>query len=247
MDTSAIVQGVQFQVVQHMNKTELEEFLEKDDRVQSMVDDHSVVVAKKKEKAMVISESQSLSAFNLSNESRLLENRQKLLSLHVENKNARENYERNKRKLDEIASKYSLAAAKKMLETSATKKEEDSEDIATSFMDGEMTVNEFLQSFQTCRLEAHLKRIKADKMRELVNKLPNYQNVTFASPHAAPTIGPPVAAPRDLPRTPHPTPMYQMPPNHPSHMANPCRHQEFRSTPLECLRATPVINLPTGR
>lgn len=28
---------------------------------------------------------------------------------------------------DEIASKYSLAAAKKMLETSATKKEEDSE------------------------------------------------------------------------------------------------------------------------
>lgn len=43
MDTSAIVQGVQFQVVQHMNKTELEEFLEKDDRVQSMVDDHSVV------------------------------------------------------------------------------------------------------------------------------------------------------------------------------------------------------------
>lgn len=78
-----------------------------------------------------------------------------------------------------------------------------------------MTVNEFLQSFQTCRLEAHLKRIKADKMRELVNKLPNYQNVTFASPHAAPTIGPPVAAPRDLPRTSHPTPMYQMPPQPP--------------------------------
>lgn len=54
---------------------------------------------------MVISESQSLSAFNLSNESRLLENRQKLLSLHVENKNARENYERNKRKLGKY-SKY---------------------------------------------------------------------------------------------------------------------------------------------
>lgn len=78
-------------------------------------------------------------------------------------------------------------------------------------MDGEMTVDEFLQSFQTCRLDAHLKRIKADKMHDLVNKLPNYQNWTPLNPRVTPLVRRPAIPPREPLGEPQPAPRYRHP------------------------------------
>lgn len=199
---------IQFPLVQHMNKDDLQAFLDDDEKVNLMVADNELVTSKKQEKEMIIVESQSIADFNLSNESSLQEGRQRLLNLHEENRQIRAIYETNKRKLDEYAGKYSLEAAQKILETSATKQEEDSEEIADNFMNGEMSVDDFLQAFQICRHNAHMQRIKADKMNDLIGQLKKRDFHQVTSPPMTARPAPPVPAPRESPIA-YRSPVYQ--------------------------------------
>lgn len=55
-----------------------------------------------------------------------------------------------------------------LLETSAAETEEDSEKIVRQFLDKDITVDIFLESFMDSRKLMHLRKFKADKMRELI-------------------------------------------------------------------------------
>lgn len=55
-----------------------------------------------------------------------------------------------------------------LLETSAAQTEEESEKIVRQFLDKEITVDTFLDSFMDSRKLMHLRKFKADKMRELI-------------------------------------------------------------------------------
>lgn len=55
-----------------------------------------------------------------------------------------------------------------MLETSAAQTEEESEKIVRQFLDKDITVDAFLETFMDSRKLMHLRKFKADKMRELI-------------------------------------------------------------------------------
>lgn len=55
-----------------------------------------------------------------------------------------------------------------LLETSAAQTEEESEAIVRQFLDKEIGVDAFLETFMSSRRLMHLRKFKADKMRELI-------------------------------------------------------------------------------
>lgn len=52
----------------------------------------------------------------------------------------------------------------------AAESEERSEDIATKFFDSEIATDEFLEQFKSSRMEMHLRKLKAEKMQELLRQ-----------------------------------------------------------------------------
>lgn len=57
-----------------------------------------------------------------------------------------------------------------LLQTAATESETKSDDIVTKFQDREMTVDEFLDQFMTARKEMHMRKLKSEKMLELIRQ-----------------------------------------------------------------------------
>lgn len=76
----------------------------------------------------------------------------------------------------------STETALALLQTAAAEMEEESDKIASKFLDGSLDIEDFLQQFTETRKLMHLRKVKADKMSELItqrpliNHVPNYIN-----------------------------------------------------------------------
>lgn len=55
-----------------------------------------------------------------------------------------------------------------ILKASAAESEEKSDKIAEDFLDSSLTMDEFLDQFKSVRMEMHLRKLKVDKMQELL-------------------------------------------------------------------------------
>lgn len=55
-----------------------------------------------------------------------------------------------------------------ILKATAAESEEKSDQIAENFLDRGLTIDEFLEQFKSSRTEMHLRKLKADKMQELL-------------------------------------------------------------------------------
>lgn len=69
-----------------------------------------------------------------------------------------------------------------LLQAAAAEMEEESEKIAMEFLDNTLDIEEFLQKFTDSRKIMHLRKVKADKLSELIQRrppmssVPNYVN-----------------------------------------------------------------------
>lgn len=57
-----------------------------------------------------------------------------------------------------------------LLQTAAAESEETSEQIVKQFLDKELPIDGFLEQFMVSRKAMHLRKLKADKMSELIRK-----------------------------------------------------------------------------
>lgn len=71
-----------------------------------------------------------------------------------------------------------------LLQTAGAESEELSEKIVKQFLENEITVDIFLEQFMSMRKTMHLRKIKADKMNELIRQ-PNIRG-TGGSPYPPP-------------------------------------------------------------
>lgn len=73
------------------------------------------------------------------------------------------------------------------IKLAAADSEERSEDIANQFFDSNLTTDEFLEQFKSTRMQMHLRKLKAEKMQELlrqgahqgINNNPSYPTSNF--------------------------------------------------------------------
>lgn len=80
----------------------------------------------------------------------------------------RSEVEKKRDEVIEVSRQASLDTTLALLETAAAESEEESDAIANQLLSSEVTVDAFLNQFLAKRKEAHLRRIKTDKLIEYV-------------------------------------------------------------------------------
>jgi len=128
------------------------------------------------EREMLMVSNKSLAEFNLSREPRLRQARQRLIESYQKASEDFREVESKKQTLDELSRQVSLDTTLAILQTSAAQTEEETESIAEKFLDGSIDVEAFLEDFLPKRKLAHLRRIKVDKLSELIYRTQHQQN-----------------------------------------------------------------------
>lgn len=97
-----------------------------------------------------------------------------------------------------------------LLETAAAEIEEQSESIAGKFLAGDIEVDEFLEQFLAQRKLMHLRKVKVDKLKELIRKshssggpgypiASNFPGIAPAIPYPTGPVSMPMPVPSGLP------------------------------------------------
>lgn len=93
----------------------------------------------------------------------------------------RELYEVNKAKVESLADNAELENVLALLNVAARQAEEESEKLAEEFIAKRITMQQYLDQFVEQRKLAYLRKIKADKLQELLLK-PQQANATARLP-----------------------------------------------------------------
>ncbi|EHB01469.1 Vacuolar protein sorting-associated protein 37B [Heterocephalus glaber] len=81
-----------------------------------------------------------------------------------------EAYQIKKTKLDKQSNSASLETLLALLQAEGAKIEEDTENMAEKFLDGELPLDAFIDVYQSKRKLAHMRRVKVEKLQEMVFK-----------------------------------------------------------------------------
>uniref|UniRef100_A0A493TWC7 VPS37B subunit of ESCRT-I n=1 Tax=Anas platyrhynchos platyrhynchos TaxID=8840 RepID=A0A493TWC7_ANAPP len=95
---------------------------------------------------------------------------------------------------DRQSSNASLETLLALLQTEGAKIEEDTENMAENFLDGEIPLDSFIDEYQSKRKLAHLRRVKIEKLQEMVLK---GQRLPQVQPLAQPRAPDTTPAPQD--------------------------------------------------
>ncbi|XP_069353440.1 vacuolar protein sorting-associated protein 37B isoform X1 [Eulemur rufifrons] len=121
---------------------------------------------------------------------------------------------------DKQSSSASLETLLALLQAEGAKIEEDTENMAEKFLDGELPLDSFIDVYQSKRKLAHMRRVKIEKLQEMVLKgqrlpqapaplPPRVPEPASAAPLPYPALeasGPPSVVPRRIPPPPPPVP-----------------------------------------
>lgn len=118
------------------------------------------------ERDMLMASVRSIAEFNLERQSDYESDRSKLLTLVSDSNKLKEDIQTKATKLLELSKKTSLKSTLAVVLEATTQTEEESESIAKSFLDRSIDYDTFVAQYCDKRKLAHLRRIKADRLRQ---------------------------------------------------------------------------------
>ncbi|XP_062410667.1 VPS37B subunit of ESCRT-I b [Sardina pilchardus] len=199
--------------------SQLNELLEDDEKLNTIVTEMDEMLEVQQSKEMTLASNRSLAEQNLLLQPDLDHQKNQLTQRYRHLQELYEAYQLRKSTLDHNSGNSSLDTLLALLQAEGAKIEEETENIADSFLDGEMPLDSFIDDYQSKRKLAHLRRVKIDKLREVVLKGPSPSlppssathtptqplapESSCPSPFLGYTNGSPVPLPR---RGTHPTP-----------------------------------------
>ncbi|XP_028913610.1 vacuolar protein sorting-associated protein 37B [Ornithorhynchus anatinus] len=203
-----------------MSLMQLHELLEDEEQLTGMVQEMEEAQSVQLNKEMTLANNRSLAEGNLLYQPQLDTLKASLTQKYQELQALFEAYQIKKTKLDKQSSNASLETLLALLQTEGAKIEEDTENMAEKFLDGEVPLDSFIDEYQSKRKLAHQRRVKIEKLQELVLKgqrlpqapaqmQPRLPEPTPAPPMPYPTSdpsGPPSVMPRRIPPPPPPVP-----------------------------------------
>ncbi|XP_061841995.1 VPS37B subunit of ESCRT-I a [Nerophis lumbriciformis] len=148
--------------------TQLNEILEDEEKLSKMVLDEMQEVQQSKETTQV--NNRTLAEDNLALQPRLELKKEQLTKIYSRLQESFEAYQLRKSTLDHKSGNTSLDILLALLQAEGAKIEEETENMADSFLDGDMTLDAFIDSYQNQRKLAHLRRVKIEKLQEIVLK-----------------------------------------------------------------------------
>ncbi|KAF4516871.1 hypothetical protein B566_EDAN014365 [Ephemera danica] len=120
------------------------------------------------EREMLLASNRSLADFNLSYEPKLDTGKKKLRELTERAQELCMSVQNKATELSQRSGSMSLDAALALLQTAAAESEEESEALAERYLASDIDLESFLEQFLIKRKEMHLRRVKAEKMSELI-------------------------------------------------------------------------------
>uniref|UniRef100_A0AAQ4R3Q9 VPS37 C-terminal domain-containing protein n=1 Tax=Gasterosteus aculeatus aculeatus TaxID=481459 RepID=A0AAQ4R3Q9_GASAC len=146
--------------------TQLNEFLEDDEKLSKMVQEMDEEV--QQSKATTLVGNRTLAEQNLALQPRLDHKKEELTKRYNALQEDFESYQLHKSTLDHKSGNISLDILLALLQAEGAKIEEETENMAESFLDGDMTLESFVDGYQSNRKLAHLRRVKIEKLQEMV-------------------------------------------------------------------------------
>ncbi|XP_012992258.2 VPS37B subunit of ESCRT-I a [Esox lucius] len=152
--------------------TQLNELLEDDNKLNKIVQEMEEMKEVQQTKEMTLASNRSLAEQNLQLEPRLENQKSLLTKRYISLQESFEAYHVHKSELDHSPGNSSLDTLLALLQAEGAKIEEETENMADSFLDGDVTLDIFIDLYQSKRKLAHLRRVKIDKLQEILLKGP---------------------------------------------------------------------------
>lgn len=170
---------------------QLNELLEDDEKLNKIISDMEEIKGLQKNKEMTLVSNRLLAEQNLELQPRLDHQKNELTKRYRCLQEQFEAYQLRKSTLDHISGSTPLDTLLALLQAEGAKIEEETENMADSFLDGAAPLDTFIDEYQSKRKLAHLRRVKIEKLQEMVLK----------GPQMAPAAPQPSRS-QDLPSTP---------------------------------------------
>ncbi|KAJ8005866.1 hypothetical protein DPEC_G00122360 [Dallia pectoralis] len=162
--------------------TQLNELLEDDDKLYKIVQEMGEMKEVLQTKEMIHASNRSLAEQNLLLQPKLENQKSLLTKRYISLQESFEAYQLHKSELDHRSGSNSLDTMLALLQAEGAKIEEETENMADSFLDGDVTLNTFIDLYQSKRNLAHLRRVKIDKLREILLKSHRQVPVSCSQP-----------------------------------------------------------------
>ncbi|XP_006899904.1 PREDICTED: vacuolar protein sorting-associated protein 37C [Elephantulus edwardii] len=171
------------------------------------------------EREMALATNRSLAEQNLEFQAPLEISRSNLLDKYQELRRLVERCQEQKAKLEKFSSALQPETLLDLLQVEGMKIEEESEAMAEKFLEGEVPLDTFLEKFSSMRMLSHLRRVRVEKLQEVVRKPQAPQEPAVDAlpprplppPRPAPVATPPVAEEQPQPPQLPAVPSYPLP------------------------------------
>ena len=155
--------------LQSMTSDQLKEILNSDDKFDEFIKELPQMKAMYSEKEMVMASNKSLAEYNLSQEPVLREAKERLLEKYGEATRLSEEVRGLQAELERKSGSVRPDPLLALLEAANQEAEEESEIMMDSYIQsGDRSIEQFIEEYQEKRKLAHMRRIKVDKMKELL-------------------------------------------------------------------------------
>ncbi|KAM6159991.1 vacuolar protein sorting-associated protein 37C isoform 1-T2 [Erethizon dorsatum] len=183
------------------------------------------------EREMALATNRSLAERNLEFQGPLEISRSNLSDKYQELRRLVERCQEQKARLEKFSSALQLGTLLDLLQIEGMKIEEESEAMAERFLEGEVPLEQFLEDFSAMRTLSHLRRVRVEKLQDVVRRPCVPQEPAGDTPPPRPPPPPRPAAQATPPVAEEPPPQRQPPPS---------------ATPPYPLPYSPMPGLPVG-
>ncbi|KAM9332423.1 vacuolar protein sorting-associated protein 37D [Pholidichthys leucotaenia] len=147
---------------------ELRELLQNDDKMDQIIRLNEKFQDLQVDRETLLTSNRSLAEESLARRPRLNNGKLQLADKYRELSNLATTCWEKQSQLESRVQKHSLQTAQNLLQEEVARAEEHSEELLEKFMEGNVSLDEFLDSFQTSRKTYHIRRAQAEKMQEAI-------------------------------------------------------------------------------
>ncbi|KAM8742338.1 vacuolar protein sorting-associated protein 37D [Acanthopagrus schlegelii] len=150
-----------------LNSTELTELLHNDDKMDQIIRLNEKFQELQMDREMLLTTNRSLAEESLARRPRLCNGKLQLAEKYRKLSNLATHCWDKQSQLETRGQKNSLQTAHNLLQEEVARAEEHSEELLEKFMEGNVGLEEFLESFQSSRKTYHIRRAQAEKMLDV--------------------------------------------------------------------------------
>jgi len=155
--------------IERLTDEELSKLLSDEDYFEDFIKKLAQVQKWENDKEILIASNKSLAEYNLTFEPKLNEGKQALVELYERARRLKEELVTKQAQLESLGARTSLDTTHALLQAAAAESEEKSDSLTEQFLEGSLDSDEFIKKFVELRTEAHTRKLKAEKMGELIN------------------------------------------------------------------------------